>query len=179
MPELHDRTKHAPSVNDTIIIMKIQCIPLHDDVIIRRHFPRYWPFVRGIHRSPVNSPHKGQWRRALMFSLICAWINGWANNGDAGDLRRHRAHHDVMVMKHAHHFAVVMQSNVHRFKLNRPVYPCSSGLSVINEVIPKERGIPNFMETQHNTITCESIRMPDKYCRFTKSLSLRCKVPEL
>ena len=36
------------------------------------HFPCYWPFVWGIHRSPVNSPHKGQWRRALMFSLICA-----------------------------------------------------------------------------------------------------------
>ena len=42
-----------------------------------KHFPRYWPFVRGIHRSPVNSPHKGQWRWALMFSLICSWINGW------------------------------------------------------------------------------------------------------
>ena len=47
----------------------------HDDVIKWRHFPRYWPFVRGIHRSPVNSLHKGQWRGALMFSLICAWIN--------------------------------------------------------------------------------------------------------
>ena len=35
-------------------------------------FPRYWPFVRGIHRSPVNSPHKGHWRGALMFSLIYA-----------------------------------------------------------------------------------------------------------
>ena len=45
---------------------------LHDDVIKWKHFPRNWPFVRGIHRSPVNSPHKGQWRRALMFSLICA-----------------------------------------------------------------------------------------------------------
>ena len=42
-----------------------------------KHFQRYWPFVRGIHRSPVNSPHKGQWREALMFSLICAWINAW------------------------------------------------------------------------------------------------------
>ena len=61
-------------------------------------FPRYWPFVRGIHRSPVNSPHKGQWRRALMLSLICAWINGWVNNRDAGDLRRHRAPYDVTVM---------------------------------------------------------------------------------
>ena len=40
---------------------------IHDDVIKWRHFPRYWPFVRGIHRSPVNSPHKGQWREALMF----------------------------------------------------------------------------------------------------------------
>ena len=51
---------------------------LHDDVIKWKHFPRYWPFVRGIHRSPVNSQHKGQWRGALMFSLIWAWINGWA-----------------------------------------------------------------------------------------------------
>ena len=37
-------------------------------------------------------------RRALMFSLICARINGWVNNGEAGDLRRHRAHYDVIVM---------------------------------------------------------------------------------
>ena len=49
---------------------------LHDDVIKWKHFPRYLSFVRGIHRSPVNSPHKGQWRGALMFSLICARING-------------------------------------------------------------------------------------------------------
>ena len=47
---------------------------VHDDVITWKHFPRYWPFVRGIHQSPVNSPHKGQWRGALMFSLICVWI---------------------------------------------------------------------------------------------------------
>ena len=44
----------------------------HDDVIKWKHFPRYWHFVRGIHRSPVKSPHKGQWRGALMFRLICA-----------------------------------------------------------------------------------------------------------
>ena len=48
--------------------------------------------------SPVNSPHKGQWRGALMFSLICAWINGWVNNREAGYLRRHRTHYDVIVM---------------------------------------------------------------------------------
>ena len=73
-------------------------LTLHDDVIKWKHFPRYWPFVRGIHRSPVNSPHKGQWRGALMFSLICVWINGWVNNRKAGDLRRHRAHYDDTVM---------------------------------------------------------------------------------
>ena len=70
----------------------------HDDVIKWKHFPRYWPFVWGIHRSPVNSPHKGQWRGALMFSLICAQINGWVNNREAGDLRRHQAHCDVIIM---------------------------------------------------------------------------------
>ena len=68
----------------------------HEDIIKWKHFPRYWPFVRGFHRSPVNSPHKGQWRGALMFSLIC--INGWVNNGEAGDLRRYRAHYDVTVI---------------------------------------------------------------------------------
>ena len=67
----------------------------HDDVIKWKHFPRYWPFVWGIHRSPANSPRKGQWRGALMFSLICVWINGWVNNGE---LRRYRAHYDVTVM---------------------------------------------------------------------------------
>ena len=63
------------------------------------NFPRYWPFVRGIHRSPVNSPRKGQWRGALMFSLICVWINSWVNNREAGDLRHHRAHYDVIVVQ--------------------------------------------------------------------------------
>ena len=69
----------------------------HDDVIKWKHFPRFWLFVWGIYRSPVYSPHKGQWRGALMFSLICAWINGWVNNREAGDLRHHRAHYDVIV----------------------------------------------------------------------------------
>ena len=45
-------------------------ITWHDDVIKWKHFPCHWPFVRGIHLSPVNSPHKSQWRGALMFSLI-------------------------------------------------------------------------------------------------------------
>ena len=66
---------------------------IHDDVIKWKHFPRCWPFV-----SPVNSPHKGQRREALMFSLICAWTNRWVNNPNAGDLNRYRAHYDVTVI---------------------------------------------------------------------------------
>ena len=70
----------------------------HDDVIKWKHFPRNWPFVWGIHRS-----HKGQWRGALMFTLICVWINGWVNNREAGELRRHRGHYDVNVMRSPFH----------------------------------------------------------------------------
>ena len=74
----------------------VQMHTVHDDVIKWKRFPRNWSFVREIHRSPVNSPHKGQWRRALMFSLICVWVN----NREAGDLRRYRAHYGVIVMCH-------------------------------------------------------------------------------
>ena len=70
----------------------------HADSIKWNHFLHYWPFVRGIHWSPVNSSHTGQWRGALMFSLIYAWINSCVNNREAGDLRRYRAHYDVIVM---------------------------------------------------------------------------------
>ena len=89
------RVKHR--VNQTTILTH-QKIISHDDVIKWKHFPRHWPFVRGIHRSPVNSTHKGQWRGALVFSLICAWINAWIINREAGDLRHHRTHCDVIVM---------------------------------------------------------------------------------
>ena len=70
----------------------------HADIIKWKHFLHYWPFVLGIHQSLVNSPHKGQQCRALMFSLIRAWTNGWVNNQDTGDLRCHHAHCDVTVM---------------------------------------------------------------------------------
>ena len=90
---LFDRLPHITS-GDTWWMRDIT----HDDVIKWKHFPRYWPFVRGIHRSPVNSPHKGQWRGALMFPLIRTRINGWVNNGEAGDMRRYRAHYDVTVI---------------------------------------------------------------------------------
>ena len=79
----------------------------HDDVIKWKHFPRYWPFVRGLHRSSVNSTHKSQWRGAVMFSLICVCINGWVNNLEAGDLRRYLAYFDVSVTDHT----FLLQSN--------------------------------------------------------------------
>ena len=90
-------------------------VAMHDDVIKWKHFPRNWPFVRRIHRSPVNSPHKGQWRGALMFSLICVWINGWVNNREAGDLRRYRANYDVTVINpngfQMYIFKLILQNN--------------------------------------------------------------------
>ena len=86
-------------------------ISKHDDVIKWKHFPRYWPFVRGIHRSPVNPPLKGQWRGSFMFSLICAWINGWVNNREAGDLKLHCAHNDVIVMKATKHVGVIRRND--------------------------------------------------------------------
>ena len=81
-----------------------------------KHFPRCWVFVRGIHRSPLNSPHKGQWRRALMFSLICDWPTG-VNSLDAGDLRCHRAHYDLTVMSVHHWHGVTGQHSVNSFLL--------------------------------------------------------------
>ena len=73
---------------------------IHDDIIAWKHFSCYWPFVRGIHRSPVNSPNKGQWCGDLMFCSVCAWINGWENNGDTSDFRCHHSHYDKAVMNY-------------------------------------------------------------------------------
>ena len=79
-------------------VAPITGISINDDVIKWKHFPRYWSFVWWIHPSPLNFPHKAQWRGALMFSLICTWTKDWVNNRDAGDLRRSRALYDVIVM---------------------------------------------------------------------------------
>ena len=116
----------------------------NDDVIKWKNFPRYWPFVRGIHRWPVNSPHKGQWRGALIFSLIWAWINSCVNNREAGDLRRHHAHYDVSglhllyILNHTKADTVVLLSAIHEHRWlrfdykpydahSRPISKCSFG----------------------------------------------------
>ena len=108
----------------------------HYDVIKWKNLPRHWPFVRGIHRSPMSSPLKGQWRGAVMLSLICVWINGWVNNGEAGDLRRYRAHYEVTAMQHPERFSdacrekrallnsslVISKANLWLFLLSAPKY---------------------------------------------------------
>ena len=71
-------------------------------------------FVRGIHRWPMNSPHKGQWRGAVMFPLIHTWINRRVNNGEAGDLRRYRAQYDVIVMLNYINICSTSVNSVHR-----------------------------------------------------------------
>ena len=66
----------------------------HDDVIKWKHLPRHWPFVWGIHRFRTQRPMT----RSFEVFLICVWINDWVNNREAGDLRRRRAHDDVIVI---------------------------------------------------------------------------------
>ena len=53
------------------------CITVHNDVIKWKYFPRYWHFVWAIHRSPVNSPHKGQWHGASILFLFDLRLNKW------------------------------------------------------------------------------------------------------
>ena len=65
---------------------------IHDDVIKWKHFPRYWPFVRGIYPRTTASDAE-----LWCFLWSAPWLNGWVNNRAAGDLRRQCAHNDVIV----------------------------------------------------------------------------------
>ena len=85
--------RHEHLLNDMRHQQRFDCIAHNHE-----HHCSWHHQMEAFHRSPVNSPHKGQWRGALMFSLICAWTNGWVNNHEAGELRRHRARYDVTVM---------------------------------------------------------------------------------
>ena len=143
----------------------------YDDVIKWKHFPRYWPFVRGIHRSPVNSPHKGQWRGALMFTLMCARINGWVNNREAGDLRRYRAHYDVIVMYkavqkvklllcvcflmeciisasvHFQSFPLILSFLIYHFSIYSRAFKCLEWLSIILEDLKDYLSLENVIRS--------------------------------
>ena len=102
---------------------------------------------------PVNSPHKGQWRWALMFFFISAWINGWANNREAGDLRRNRAHYDVIVMKtDVNH----RMSSIHI--LYQTVAQAFNAYSIVNSSLPGQNG-------RHFTdVILKCIFMNEEFC---------------
>ena len=79
---------------------------------------------------PSEFPAKGQWRGALVFSLICVWISDWVNNREVDDLRRYHAHYDVIVMD-ACQFAVQKSDNSYRLRIFKPRhYFCSVTLLV-------------------------------------------------
>ena len=83
----------------------------HDDVIKWKHFPCHWFFVRGIHRYRWIPLTKARDAELWCLSLICAWINGWVNNREAGELRRHRAHNYVIVINHIDRFTPINHSD--------------------------------------------------------------------
>ena len=119
---------------------------VHDDVIKWKHFPCYWPFVRGIHRWPVDSPHKGQWRWALMFSLMCACTNDWANTPDTCVLRRHVALCDVTVMRQE----CSVDTNIVRFRYNTPTFSKLSQKTTMMDIIcPHHLHIHNSSHSAH------------------------------
>ena len=66
--KMYDPVKYGCLILKWVPVTWLKTEHQHDDIIKWKHFPRHWPFVRGIHRSPGNSPHKGQWRGALIFS---------------------------------------------------------------------------------------------------------------
>ena len=90
---------------------------VHDDVIKWKHFSALLAICAG------NSPYKGQWRGALMFSLICARINGWVNAREAGDLRRFCVHYNVIVMFMVYLFIALI------FKSKEGALPVKKGIS--------------------------------------------------
>ena len=119
-----DQRKHQ-SPTSLASVWGIQRWPvnyLHKGTVTRKMFPlddviMDLPFVRRIHRSPVNSPHKGQWHRALMFSLICTWTNGWVNNRYTGDFRRHRAYYDATSMSTVYTIIQIFGTDYQKWKI--------------------------------------------------------------
>ena len=116
--------------------------------------------------SPVNSSHKVQWGRALMCSLICAWTNRSANNGDAGDLRWHRAHYDVTVMKLARYKTISKHNKVW------VVYKCLCGVLSINI----RMGKTTFLFFDKSYLFCLSWNTPSRVRLLWKVVPL-CRFP--
>ena len=104
------------------------------------------------HRSPVNSPHKGHWRGALIFSLICAWINGWVNSREAGDMRCHRAHYDVIGKPSYMRYSV---TNAVNYMLKRLLV-----LQIFSGLIPQKVSLPGRWP-----ILYRCLKKSTEYCR--------------
>ena len=134
---------------DLPLLHLLACIVLHhDDVIKWKHFPRCWSFVWGFHRSPVKSLYKDQWRGELMFSLSCAWINGWVNNHEVSDLRHHHAHYDGTVMWNHFVKSFVDQTSFYEIILPHNAVVCwKSDLRVKSFTL---RTMESSSETQHS-----------------------------
>ena len=93
----------------------------YDDVMKWKYFPLYWPFVREFTGHRWIPRAKSRWHGALMFSLICPWINSWVNNREAGDLRRHRAQYDVILMPSWFDYMIVLliqRTTRHHFRIS-------------------------------------------------------------
>ena len=131
----------------------------HDGLIKWKHFPRYCPFMLEIHRSPVNSPHKSQWRGTLMFSLIRVWINDWVNNREAGYLRCHRTHYDVTAMTT---MAFPMLVSRHFYIDLVPNFRCSKGIhynTILHTALQLQRHHTPYMYYEMTNGTSYPIRM--------------------
>ena len=86
------RKKHTVTLASDPVL--IRC----DDVSKWKHFPRYWPFAKGIHRSPVDSPYQGPWHGAFFFLYVPEQTVEQTIE-TPGDLGHHRAHYDVTAMR--------------------------------------------------------------------------------
>ena len=156
---------------------------------MKSHYPnQWWPWWRhqmetfsallalcaGNSPVPVNSPHKGQWRGALMFSLIYAWINDWVNNREAGDLRRQRGHYGVIVMlsllthfilTHWGRMIHICVSNLtiivsHKDLLSVPSHYLSTCWNILNWTLTNKLQWNSYIFIQENSfenIVCEMV----------------------
>ena len=99
--------------------------------------------------APVNSPHKGQWRGAFIFSWICNWINSWVSNREAGDLRHHHALYDVILMYYLNLHGPV-RGNIYNNYQASMVKNILSNLQYTVHQIPK---LKSFLSHHHGTGT--------------------------
>ena len=126
-------------------------------------------FCAGISPVPVNSPHKGQWRGALMSALICAWLKGWVNNREAGDLRRHQDQYDVIVMEAAvNSVGKWVHESTHSYDIN------TNAKDYINEGISPLRWHHNerYGVSNHRRLDCLLYRLLRRRSKKTAKLRI-------